>query len=351
MVTGSGTQVPVRLNLSTTSPYPRDGCRVRQRARTRPSSKGRVSGWRGVGRRVGVREVAMRIRILGGVELGGGRARVTTARVAVLGFAALLGVIAAPRAPAAADDPAPGAGDLPTKVSELEARLKEHVAAKAAAALLEDAHQATLLHKLAGEAAVLKKRLLAVHETVLRSVKEDREREKVFEELVSTGDPAGGRLLKPYLKQPNVKEADSLLLAAIKAAGVLACPENADPLLLVFEKSKHLGAAAAALEALGGFREVKSRREKILETVAKSVQQNMPGTRPGPRGPGGGVGDPVPDTGTPNPNGSDASARWAALAPVLPRALNHLTGRSIATAEQWFLTVRQVDRLAELFAS
>jgi hypothetical protein len=259
-------------------------------------------------------------------------------------------MVSAPWAAAAADDAANAAGDLPTKVTELEVRLKEHVAAKAVAALLEDAHQATLLHKVAGEAAALKKRLLAVHETVLKSVKEDREREKVFEELVATGDPAGGKLLKPFLKQPNVKEAEGLLLAAIKAAGVLACPENVDPLMLVFEKSKHLGAAAAALEALGGFREVKSRREKILETVAKSVQQNMPGTRPGPRGSGGGVGDPVPDTGTPNPNGSDASARWSTLAPVLPRALNRLTGRNIATAEQWFMMVRQVDRTAQLFA-
>ncbi len=76
----------------------------------------------------------------------------------------------------------------------------------------------------------------------------------------------------------------------------------------------------------------------------------MPGTRPGPRGAGGGVGDPVPDTGTPNPNGSDANARWGALAPVLPRALNRLTGRNIATAEQWFMMVRQVDRTAQLFA-
>ena len=288
--------------------------------------------------------------VRGWTEHGQRSAHTVLGRVAALGLVTFLAVVGAPRAPAAPEDPAPVAGDLAAQVAELEGLLKAHVLAKAAPALLEDAHKATLLHKLCGPADTLKKRLLAVHETVLKNVKEDGERQKVIAELVLTGDPAGGKLLKPFLKQPNVKEADSLLLAAIKAAGVLACPENVDPLLLVFEKSKHMGAAAAALEALGGFREVKSRREKILETVAKSVQQNMPGSRPGPRGGAGGVGDPPPDTGTPNPSGSDANARWAALAPVLPRALNQLTGRNYPTAEQWFLMVRQVAHVSELFA-
>jgi len=253
---------------------------------------------------------------------------------------------------AAPEAPAAEASELVVQVTELEKQVKQHAVDKAVAALLEDARLATKLHKACGETVELKRRCLDVHETVLKSVKEDGERIAVFDQLVATGDPEAGKLLRPYLRQPNVKEADRLLLAAIKAAGPLACTETAEPLLLIFEKSKDMGAATASLEALGRFREVKNRREKILETVAKNVQKNMPGTRAGPRGGGsGGVGDPVPDSSTaaPNPNGSDPGARWAALSAVLPKALNELTGRSIATTEAWLHAVRQVDKTSELF--
>jgi hypothetical protein len=250
--------------------------------------------------------------------------------------------------PAAAEEEAPD--PLLTKVLELEKEVAEHVKQDATAALLEDATQACALHKELEPQPALRKRTLEVFRTLLRAVKEDRDKERVLEALGGTADPEAASIVRPLLRQPNPKEADGLLLKAIATAGQLPARETVQPLLAIVDKSKHMGAASAAMSALGAFGKVISQRVRILETLVDILAPLQPGGRPGPRGAGGGVGDaPEPVPSGPGQAGESA-AKWAALAPVLPKALSSLTKREVTTAEQWFLLVKQNKRdLGRLF--
>jgi hypothetical protein len=243
-------------------------------------------------------------------------------------------------APAAARAEDPPPDPLIAKVVALETQVAQHVAQKAAGALLLDAGEAATLHKEVTARPELTKRVIAVFQTLVRSVKEPKEKQHVLEALAETGDPEGASVVKPFLRQPNVKTADELLLACIAVAGRVPGKETVEPLLKIVEDSKHMGAASAATKALACFRNVKSKRVKILTTLVDVVQPLQPGGRPGPRG-GGGIGDS--DSGPapyPNSEGSPAE-RWAALSAILPDALNALTGQTCGSVTQWFQMVKE----------
>jgi hypothetical protein len=257
---------------------------------------------------------------------------------AVVGVALLGGV-------AWSEDPPPD--PLVTKVAEFEARVAEHVKDKAVSALLLDAGEASTLHKEVASRPELKKRVLSVFSTLLKSVKEDKEKQTVLEALGSTADPEAASIVKPLLRQPNVKEADSLLMSAIAVAGRVPGKETVEPLLKIVDSSKHMPSAIAAMKSLGNFGKVKPHRVKILSTLVDIVQPLKPGGRPGMRGGSGGIGD---DSGPANyPAPGSPAARWGAFAPVLPDTLNSLTGQKVTGVEQWFQMVNEAkpnfDRL------
>jgi hypothetical protein len=247
---------------------------------------------------------------------------------------------------------APTAEELETSIAALELEVKEHLTTKAPGPLLLDGQKAAAIYPDTKDVPAARKRLKLIFETVLKAMKEDVDRKAAFDILVGTKDPELGPLLRPYLRQGNVKESDPLLLAAIRSAGALPCSENAEPLLTIYDKSKHMVATTAAMEALGAFRTVRSRREKILETLVTDVKRVKPGGRPGVRGGGGsGMGEDPGGTGSNNPSPGDPAARWGMLSPLLPKVCNQLTGQNIGSAEMWFLAWDDARRPADLFAA
>lgn len=247
---------------------------------------------------------------------------------------------------------APTAEELETSIATLEQQLKEHLATKNAGPLLQDGQKAAAIYPDTKDIPAARKRLKQVFESVVKAVKEDADRKAAFDILVGTKDPELGPLLRPYLRQSNVKESDPLLLAAIRAAAALPCSENAEPLLTIYDKSKHMTATTAAMEALGSFRPVRSRREKILDALVTDVKRVKPGGQPGQRGGSGlGVGEDAGGTGTNSPSPGDPSARWGALSPLLPKVLNLLTGQNIGSADMWFVAWDDAKRPADLFAA
>lgn len=248
--------------------------------------------------------------------------------------------------PARAEDaPSPEA----QQVAELEALIATHVKGGADGALEQDARQAASLHATLKLHADLQKRVLLALESAVKGAKDDAVRARMLGPVAETGDPQAARIVRPYLRQPDPKQGPPLLLAAIAAAGRLPVVESADPLLRLFEDSKHVGVASAALEALGGFGKIRARRVKILETVVKNVQKDQPGGRGSARGGGGGIDDSAPPP-PPPPDSAGPGARWATLSPLLPKALNALTGQNVGSAAQWFQLVKDTKNLNDLFA-
>lgn len=250
---------------------------------------------------------------------------------ALLGAVVLVG-------PARGEDAPPD--PLLTKVVEFEARVAEHVKDKAIAALLLDAGEASTLHKEVAAKAELEKRVFSAFSTILRNVKEDKEKQTVLDALASTGDADAAPIVKPFLRQPNVKEADALLLAAIAVAGRVPGKETVEPLLKIVDSSKHMPAAIAAMKSLGSFGKVKPHRVKILTTLVDIVQPLKPGGTPGFRGGGSGIGGDESGPGNYPSEGSPA-ARWGAFSSVLPDTLNGLTGQKVSGCEQWFQMVKE----------
>ena len=91
---------------------------------------------------------------------------------------------------------------------------------------------------------------------------------------------------------------------------------------------------------------MKSKREKILEALVKSVAKS----KSGGRGAAGKENVGNPDAPLGNTSNSGASNRWKELSEVLPTALNELTGHSESSAEGWFETVKnRKGKLGTLF--
>jgi hypothetical protein len=180
-------------------------------------------------------------------------------------------------------------------------------------------------------------------------VKEDSDKKSVLETVGTTEAPEAMKLVRPYLRQPDPEKSSPVLLCAIRVASTIPVSECVEPLLVLFEDSKETGVAAAALEALGAFGKIKNKRVKILTTCVKNVERSQPGTSNRPKGGQAGVGN-----GADNPPGytrGDAGpgARWGALAPVLSKSMNALTGQNIGAPQQWFQLLKDTKDLNSLF--
>ena len=259
----------------------------------------------------------------------------------VLGGLFAVGIAVA--APVRAETPV---DPLVTKVTELETLVAQHKKEKAAPALVVDAKSAAALHKEVGERPDLKKRCLGVLDEIVDFVKEDGEKKSVLETIGSTGVPEAAKLVRPYLRQPDPEKSDPVLLTAIKVSAVIPASESVEPLLALLENSKEMGVATAAMEALGAFGKIKSKRVKILETCVKMVSQIQPSNVRKPKSTGSGV---DPNSGGYTAGGGGATARWSALAPVLPGAMNKLTGQNLGSPQQWFQVVKDTRDLNSLF--
>jgi hypothetical protein len=260
-------------------------------------------------------------------------------------FALLLGlvalVVALVVAPGARAD---GPSDAERHCAAVTEQVKGHVANKDEAGLAKDALSVLALHKLAADDKALRKKALALFSDILRAATADGTKVAALEALAEAADPDGASILKPYLSQRDPRTADGVLLAALKAARKMPDASLVSPLLKVFEKSKHDGAAREAMESLGYFREVKNHRVKIFETIVDEVRRTKPGVKGYEKGSIGEEGASA--------TGEAGRSRWAALKQVVPPTLSRLTGRDLygVTAEEWFtLADEYKGRTSDLF--
>jgi hypothetical protein len=245
---------------------------------------------------------------------------------------------------AVAGEPAPDVEPLLARVQALEALVAEHAKGDAEAALAEDAKAVVALHKEAGGEDPCRARLVKVLGTLVRE-RSQAVRQAAILAIGETRDQEAGKLLKPFLRPVTQGAVPPLLEPAIRAAALAPHDSLVEPLLEVVEDSKALGVAAAAMESLGAFGECKRKRTKILEDLVKTVERVRPG---GPQR--GKENQTNPDAPLGNNQGSSASERWNALAPVLPKALNQLTGQKFLSHEDWFAIVKENKRgLGRLF--
>ncbi len=278
-----------------------------------------------------------------------GNARQRSVLVLWCTFVMFVGASAA-RADDAPSAPPAGGDEALAKVVEWEARIVQHQTAKDTEALAQDAKDGVSLHAAAPEKDPLRARVVKG----IGALTKNRSKEvanAAIDALGETKDHGAAAYVRPLLRPVDDGEMPALTRAAVKAAGQIAADSLVEPLLSMMDESKNYDAAAKALEALGGFRECKRKREKILEEAVKSVLRDKPGgQRQGPRGGGENSSHETPDSGGQTGNGP--ASRWGALTPVLVTSMNSLTGRTLTSPDEWFNQVRShKNNLGELFDS
>jgi len=220
-----------------------------------------------------------------------------------------------------------------------------HKRAKDVRALTADlAHVQALYEEAASSDAEGEQKALVKVVGTLTKSRDDDVRKAAIERLGLLGHESGARYLKPHLKPLKGARGATMTLAAIEAAGRIRDGSLTQPLLKIVDKSKHYGAAAKAMEALGNYRASKRYRERILEELAATLRRDVPG------GAKRGHESQVANAWIPGRNGTGGTERWNALAPLLPKALNALTGQNVPSALDWMETVKTYKRnLSDLF--
>ena len=123
--------------------------------------------------------------------------------------------------------------------------------------------------------------------------------------------------LSKLMPKGKEDEATPLDLAVVAAAGTLGQTKSVKGLQELAMKAKDPAMAAAAAAALGGFREDKRGRAKILEELIKVGQRTRPGRS------------------TDKAVSPEAMARWGAVERGVVTGLNGLTGRTLGNFEEW----------------
>jgi len=231
------------------------------------------------------------------------------------------------------------------KLAELEAKVVEHTTAKSPEELKTDASTALALYRENAGKDPHRDRILKILGGLTKHKNDDVVREALVD-LGETGDREGARYVKPFLKPCDDPKPTVGLETAIIVCKKLPHESLAEPLLAIVDDSKNLKVAAKAMESLGAFGLVKSKREKILEGLVKSVARSQSGGR----GAAGKENNANPDAGLGNTSNSGAGNRWKELSEVLPAALNELTGHSESSAVAWFTTYKdRKGKLGSLF--
>lgn len=243
-------------------------------------------------------------------------------------------------ATAADEDP------IVVKIAELEAKVVEHTTAKSVEQLKADAAEALVLYRENAGKDPHRDRILKIFGGLAKHKSDDVVREALVD-LGETGDKEGAKILRPFLKPCDDPKPTVELETAILVCKKLPHEVLADPLLAIVDDSKNLKVAAKAMESLGAFGLVRSKREKILEGLVKSIAKSQSGGR----GAAGKENNANPDAGLGNTSNAQAGNRWKELSEVLPATLNELTGHSESSAAGWFVTFKNnKGKLSALFA-
>ena len=143
-------------------------------------------------------------------------------------------------------------------------------------------------------------------------------RKAAVEALVALEDPkAAWKELRKSMPDRKAEEVSELDLAVVRAAGVLAQSRAQKPLIELAYKAKDAGLASAACEALGGYKDDKRGRVKLLEELITIGRRTRPGRS------------------TENNVSPEAQERWGKVAQGVIKGLNGLTGRQVSTFEDW----------------
>jgi len=105
------------------------------------------------------------------------------------------------------------------ELAELTARVKAHRAEKDLGGLKGDLKATVALHARNADDKKLRKKALALIDSVPRGMKNDDLRKDMLNALGQTRDAGASKYIKLYLKQKNLKQADDVLLTAIRVAG------------------------------------------------------------------------------------------------------------------------------------
>lgn len=229
-------------------------------------------------------------------------------------------------------DPAAAADKekLAQRLEALDASFAAHAKAKDGAGLRGDLDTAVVLHADAEGEKALRKKIIKLMVAADKSVDDDATVQAMLLALAKTKDDGATSEIKSHLNQRDKKKATPVLMTAIEAAGLFPHAKFVNPLLKIFFDSKVNTTAGKALEALGSYHGVKRYRVKILEATLKEVRRLKPGVK-------GDMKEPQEGEQA-SATGEEQSNRWAALAPILPKALGRLTGAEHygATAADWF---------------
>ena len=220
--------------------------------------------------------------------------------------------------------------ELKTRVADLATAIKEHKKAKDVGQLKADLDVAVKLHADAEDCKSTRKKVIALMSSVTKGNDDTSLTRHMITTMGATKDPDASKVIKGYLKQKNPKKSSDVLLTAIKVAGTSPHPNYVEPLLKLFEKSKHMGVSARALDSLGAFHDVKNKRCKIVKVVIETVRKYKPGVKGNEKGflPGEEA----------RITGEGARSRWETLAPIVPKMLGRLTGNEMygAKIDDWF---------------
>ncbi len=266
----------------------------------------------------------------------------------------LVGSLSFVRAARAAD-----ADPVLEKVVGLEKKTEADTTAKSNEALVGDAKAAADLYRECEGKDPYRDRILAIVGSITR-FKQDDVCKIAFTTLGDIGDLKGAKYVRPFLRPFDDAKVPVNLEMAVTVAKQLPDDSLVEPLLAIADASKNYSFAAKAVEALGSFSAVKSKREKILTELVKTVQKSQPGAK-GKYGGGNGGGEGT-DGGTPmdgsvsdgsyGQSNQGKSARWPALSGALPDALNRLTGTICGSADEWFATYKEhKSKLSVLFVA
>lgn len=231
-----------------------------------------------------------------------------------------------------------------TQLAELVAAVKQHKKDKDDGQLKGDLDQAVRIYMDAEDDKATRKKVIS---TMVSIGKNSKNKDLVKHMLVTLGqtkDEGAAPTVKAYLKQKNAKKSDDILLTAIKVAGTAPQSAYVEPLLKLFEKSKHMGVSAKALESLGSYHAVKNKREKIVKVVIETVRKYKPGVKGAEKGflPGEEA----------RITGEGARSRWSTLSPIVPKMMGRLTGNEMygAKVDDWFTMYDENKRdLDQLF--
>ena len=155
---------------------------------------------------------------------------------------------------------------------------------------------------------------------VARDKKAGEARLPAITALVGLDDPKGAwKELSKLMPKGKEEEATEIDLAVVVAAGTTAQSKSVKGLQELAMKAKDAALASAAAKALGGFRQDKRNRVKILEELIKVGQRTRPGST------------------TDKAASPESRERWAKVERGVIDGLNGLTGRSIADFAGWEL--------------